>query len=494
MSQSTRRRHTAAGAAVALALAALAVAASAAEPPYQATGIKIGEVTPTSAIVWTRLTRNPQRNPADAPMVKFRYEEKPGRKRRIAFRLKVLELIYPEGMTAADIRDAAPGAPGEVRVALKSRRQQSWRFTPWQAVDPDRDFTRQFPLKGLKPGAEHLVRVECRKDAGSAPGQTVEGRFVTAPPPDAPARVVFTVSTGQGYGSRDCPEGYKIYPQMLRLQPSFFAHTGDIVYYDRLAKSLALARYHWQRTYSLPTNVAFHRQVASYFVKDDHDTWQDDCYPTMTRQNMGTFTFAQGLAVFREQVPMGERTYRTCRWGSDLQVWLVEGRDFRSGNREPDGPDKTIWGAEQKAWFKRTVKASDATFRVLISPTPLVGPDRPTKADNHSNKAFAHEGRELRRFIAAQKHMAVVCGDRHWQYVSVDPDSGCREYSCGPVSHKHAGGWRQTDFVKTHHRYLKVCGGFLAGTVERLDGVPTLTFRHYDPDGKLLHEDRLRAE
>ena len=27
-------------------------------PPYQATGFKVGEVTDTSAIVWTRLTRN----------------------------------------------------------------------------------------------------------------------------------------------------------------------------------------------------------------------------------------------------------------------------------------------------------------------------------------------------------------------------------------------------------------------------------------------------
>ena len=46
---------------------------------------------------------------------------------------------------------------------------------------------------------------------------------------------------------------------------------------------------------------------------------------------------------------MGEQTYRTFRWGKDLQIWLVEGRDFRSPNNMPDGPDKTIWGAEQKA-------------------------------------------------------------------------------------------------------------------------------------------------
>ena len=79
---------------------------------------------------------------------------------------------------------------------------------------------------------------------------------------------------------------------------------------------------------------------------------------------------------------MGERTHRTIRWGKDLQIWLVEGRDFRSPNTMPDGPGKTIWGKEQKQWFFDTVKASDATFRILLSPTPIVGPDRKNKNDN----------------------------------------------------------------------------------------------------------------
>jgi phosphodiesterase/alkaline phosphatase D-like protein len=89
---------------------------------------------------------------------------------------------------------------------------------------------------------------------------------------------------------------------------------------------------------------------------------------------------------------------------------MVEGRDFRSPNTMPDGPDKTIWGAEQKAWFKRTVEASDAAFRVLISPTPVIGPDRERKNDNHANEGFTHEGNELRQFIAEQKNMVVVTG------------------------------------------------------------------------------------
>ncbi len=468
-------------------------------PPYQANGVKVGEVTPTSAIVWTRLTREPERrNDGTAWRAPKLVDglEGPRNARKVGI---VPGSQMPEGRTLDDMDGAVPGAPGEVRVVVQSDEDPAAAAasTPWAAVDPQRDFTRQFALGGLRPDTRYRFRVECRAGSDAAPGPTVEGSFRTAPRPDEPARVVFTVVTGQGYHDRDCPGGYKAYPAMLALEPSFFVHTGDIVYYDSprpVAQNAAQARHHWHRTYSLPTVVEFHRQVPSYFIKDDHDTWQDDCWPAMQNKLMGEFTFDEGKAIFLEQVPMGESTYRTVRWGKDLQVWMVEGRDFRSPNPMPDGPEKTIWGEKQKQWFKETVDRSDATFRVLISPTPLVGPDRSTKADNHSNKAFTHEGNELRDFIAGRKNTFVACGDRHWQYVSVDPDSGVREYSCGPISDEHAGGWSQDQFIATHHKYLNVIGGFLSIAVERVEGKPTIVFRHHGVDGKVLNEDRIAAD
>jgi alkaline phosphatase D len=128
---------------------------------------------------------------------------------------------------------------------------------------------------------------------------------------------------------------------------------------------------------------------------------------------------------------------------------------------------------------------------MLISPTPLVGPDRENKKDNHSNAGFTHEGNELRSFIAAQKNMVVICGDRHWQYVSQDLKTGVREYSCGPASNEHAGGWKN-EYRRPEHKYLNVTGGFLAVTVDRVDGKPTAVFRHYSVDGEILNEDKLQ--
>jgi alkaline phosphatase D len=204
---------------------------------------------------------------------------------------------------------------------------------------------------------------------------------------------------------------------------------------------------------------------------------------------MAPLTFAEGLRLFREQVPMGEKTYRTYRWGKGLQVWMVEGRDFRSANPMPDGPNKSIWGAEQKRWLFKTLQESDADWKVIISPTPIVGPDRSKKADNHANKAFQTEGDEVRNWIArnGKGRLFLACGDRHWQYHSVHPGTKVEEFSCGPASDKHAGGSPGLD--KDYHRFHRVKGGFLSVSVTWKDRVSQIALRLHDVHGKVMYEN-----
>jgi alkaline phosphatase D len=75
----------------------------------------------------------------------------------------------------------------------------------------------------------------------------------------------------------------------------------------------------------------------------------------------------------------------------------------------------------------------------------------------------------------------------------VDEKTGAREYSCGPASDKHAGGWTN-DMRFPEHKYLNVIGGFLAVIADRSEGKPILIFRHYNVDGDILNEERLAAQ
>lgn len=456
--------------------------------PYFATGIKIGEVTQTEAIVWTRLTENPERvgNDALMPDVKYKDPETGELIERRGRPNTPPVVTYPDGYTVDNIQGATPGSEGWVRLKYKIQDKEEWAEIDWQAVDPQKTFTHQFQLSGLTAGVTYELLAEASPD-GKNVSASIEGGFKTPAPANVPAEVNFIVTTGTSYPDVDSESGYKIYPNSLKLDPEFFVHTGDIVYYDGMGKTADLARWHWDRMYSYPNNINYHRQVTSYFIKDDHDTWMNDCYPGMETLFMGEFTYEEGTRIFLYEVPMGEKTYRTIRWGKDLQIWLVEGRDYRSPNPSPDGPGKTIWGKEQMEWFKSTVQQSDATYKVLISPTPIVGPDRGNKNDNHANIGFKYEGDMLRKFISQQENMVTVCGDRHWQYVSKDAETGLLEFSCGPGSDAHAGGWSQ-DNKLPEHIYLNVVGGFLEGSVSQIDGNPALVFRHYGSNGELLNE------
>lgn len=445
--------------------------------PYMGNGIKTGEVDSDSAIVWGRLTAVPDML---SDGLKFRDDDGVGGKR--------LELL-------PRMVGSVPGAEGQLRVVYWPERRPEQRvYTNWEDVDGSTDHTHQFRLKHLEPATKYHVRVEGRLDGPDDPEiSAFDGTFRTAPRADVDSTANIAIVTCQDYHRRDDPaNGHTVYSTMEKFGLDFLVHTGDQEYYDLarpFATTVEAARFKWHRIYAEPFLREFHRNNAAYFMKDDHDTLRDDCWPG---QRFGDLTFAQGLAIRREQLPTGPMPYRTVRWGRDVELWLMEGREFRTPNTIPDGPDKSIWGSAQKQWFYETFGKSGATFRILVSPTPLVGPDKPGKADNHANDAFKHEGNELRAFLAAQKNTIVVCGDRHWQYVSVDPVTGLREYSVGPTSDAHAGLFSE-DQRTNMHQYLNIKGGFFHIEVFRDGDIPKIALRHRGVDGTVYHEEIMEA-
>jgi arylsulfatase A-like enzyme/phosphodiesterase/alkaline phosphatase D-like protein len=422
-------------------------------------GIKIGEVRDTSAVLWTRLTRHP-----------------------IALtRIPEWDPERPHWRV--------PGARGEVRFAYwPSAQPDSVEHTDWVEVGPESDFCAQVTLADLAPATEYTLRAEGRaKDLAPA---HFPGSFTTAPRAEAAQPITFVVSTCQDFPRRDdLTEGHRIYRSMLALDPSFFVQAGDTLYYDKpgpLAKDIRTARYKWNRMYALPNLRAFHAEVPSYWMHDDHDVLKNDCWPG---QSYGEFTWEQGLQVWREQIPQSDMPYRTFRWGKHLQIWLPEGREYRSPNRLPDGPHKTILGEQQWQWLEQSLRDSDATFKLYVSATPVVGPDRKGKNDNHANAGFAYEGARLRSLLEATPGCVVVNGDRHWQYHSIDPQTGLQEFGCGAASDAHAGGFNKSK-QEDWQPFLRVAGGFASISVSASSAI----VRHHDVDGAVVHEVVIAAD
>jgi alkaline phosphatase D len=85
-------------------------------------------------------------------------------------------------------------------------------------------------------------------------------------------------------------------------------------------------------------------------------------------------------------------------------------------------------------------------------------------------------------------NLVVVNGDRHWQYHSVDPETGLHEFSCGAISDSHASHF---PYDPKYHRFLRIKGGFITVSVEGTDASPKLLVRHHDVDGKVVQQAEL---
>jgi len=392
-------------------------------------------------------------------------------------------------------------------------------MTDWIDAVQEKDFIIKKKVSGLVPGTDYYYRLHYGEDVGTVEiGPTCT--FRTLDLPDVEREVRFVAVTGMNYfvfhffpGPPNKPLGYPALETILNMDPDFFVGTGDNVYYDAFpipATTQAAMRNVWHKQFIQPRYVSLFSEVPTYWEKDDHDHRYNDSDTTGDDPPSNEL----GIQTFLEQVPVVDPeepdpiTYRTIRINKLLQIWLTEGRDYRSPNDMPDGPDKTLWGATQKAWLQQTLLASDATFKLLISPTPMVGPDDiflpwpyegQPKRDNHTNPdGFRTEGDAFFSWLETNgflnENFYIICGDRHWKYHSIRPD-GFEEFSTGALVDANSrlgripGDPESTDpdgLIDQPFIDSEATGGFLK--VVLTPGSPaTCEFTFYDENGVMLY-------
>jgi len=425
------------------------------------------------------------------------------------------------------------GMPGVARFEISTNVDfgDVVEITNWIDATADRDYIVKTRVGGLTPGTQYFYRVIYGPDSEHVViGPTRS--FATHVGAGVEVETNFMVVTGmnyfrffddpaRAYTGPDKSLGYPALPAMLSMTPDFFIGTGDNVYYDVPLEGRAdtepAMRKKWHEQFGKQRFIDFFAEVPTYWEKDDHDYRYDDSDNTNTfarGPNGETPSPQLGKDIFLEQLPVVDPaaqnpvTYRTHRVSEDLQIWLVEGRDYRSANAAEVGPDKTLWGVEQFSWLKQTLSESDATFKILISPTPLIGPDDAIngasgtiKRDNHSNVGgFRRERDEFFAWLTENdfldQNFYIVCGDRHWQYHSRHPD-GFEEFATGAIIDGNSRMGRQPGdpesndpdaLIAQPYTYDEPTGGFLSVTITPGD-VPTAAFRFYNEQGALMYED-----
>ncbi len=269
-----------------------------------------------------------------------------------------------------------------------------------------RDFTARRVVEGLPVGADLYYRLTLEDlQETSSLSEPVTGHFRTAPAQKRDIRFLWSGDmVGQGYGINPDRGGIPIFKTMLERQPDFFLHSGDTIYADSVcpaewkspdgtlwknivteAKSKVAATLDdFRGCYQynlLDENVRrFHSQVAQVWQWDDHEVVNNWSPGKDVKGGIGPLS-AAATQAFLEYAPIRphpqetERIYRKLSYGPLLDVFLIDMRSYRaanSHNRQPaEGPETEFLGAEQRAWLKRELKASRATWKIIASDMPI---------------------------------------------------------------------------------------------------------------------------
>ena len=443
-----------------------------------------------------------------------------------------MRLVSSKTLIEGDV----PGAWGVAEFSLhRADSGDLFRVEEVYAL-PQRDFIARVHFTNLDPGTRYICvtrfgasakelragpKLEFRTHPGAAQAQPVSFVVVTGMNyakfhgDDRIDRAQHLIENNtrlpKPYAGPDKHLGYPALASILALEPDFFVGTGDNIYYDTpdnpRAQTIPEMRRKWHEQFVQPRYQDLFAKVPTFWMVDDHDYRVDDC------DNSGEYLPLPetGRRILLEQLPYAPfdapaaKTYRTHRVSRDLQIWLPENRFYRSPNAVADGPHKTIWGAEQRQWLMQSLVASDARFKLLISPTPMIGPDDLRKKDNHCDVGgFQHERDAFFRFLKEnqlnEQNFFMVCGDRHWQYHALDA-SGFEEFSCGALVDANSrlgrlpGDPQGTDpdaTIKHLHQQTERSGGFLLIRCEPAASKDSasLTFEFFDEQGTLLYQHR----
>lgn len=314
-------------------------------------------------------------------------------------------------------------------------------------LTPDHDLAGKVLVEDLPAGQQIFYRVTLEDlYSHKARSEPAVGSFTTAP--RKRRDVSFTWSgdlAGQGWGINPDIGGYRIFKTMAELEPDFFLCSGDTIYADGpLTETVALPGGRTWRNVVTPAKSkvaetlddfrgafaynllddnlrAFAASVPQINQWDDHET-HNNWYPGQIladdryTEKRADVLAARAHQAFFEWLPIAPghrdevgRIYRRISYGPLLDVFMLDMRTYKDPNGTDVYADPAIGilGSAQRAWLKRELAASRATWKVIANDLPLglVVPDTPgtfegvSQGDNGPPKGRELEFAEILRFV-----------------------------------------------------------------------------------------------
>lgn len=328
------------------------------------------------------------------------------------------------------------------------------------------DYTLTVPLEGLNPSTHYryhvLVGAADQPQEPLAGHLAAKGEFRTLPDDRASVAVTFAWSGDLG-GQKRCrqgADGYPIFNVIDREHPDFFLFLGDTIYADDVCpsppnepgadfKATTLQTYRLRHRYQRGADALrrFLETTPVYVTWDDHEVQNNFAGPYDEQMPIGRQALREYWPIF-SPADDPHRLYRRVRYGADLELFILDTRQYRSRNADSDGPTKTMLGSTQLTWLLDGLRASTATWKVIVTSVPLSIPKGDSRNPGNDGWAGGRDGTgfERERQVIVDtilghkvKNVVFLGGDVHLVQVSAyDPDqdgvADFHEYVVGPLS------------------------------------------------------------
>ena len=339
--------------------------------------------------------------------------------------------------------------------------------TARMVTGPDTDYTASISLDGAVPATlyrYHVLVSRIGESTAAGPATVAaQGEFTTLPDAQRSAPVVFAWSGDLG-GQQRCRQGaggYPVFDTLRRQDLDFFLFLGDTIYSDDTCpsppnepgadfKASTLAEYRARHRYQRGAESLrrFLESVPVYVIWDDHEVRNNFAGPFDDQMPAGRQALREYWPIVS---PAGDpnRMYRVVRYGADLELFILDTRQYRSRNADQDGPAKTMLGAAQLQWLLNGLTHSTATWKVIATSVPLsipkgggaTEPGYDGWAGEADGTGFERERQVIVDAILGQrlKNVVFLGGDVHWvQANAYDPDQDgvidFHEFIAGPLS------------------------------------------------------------
>ncbi|KAI5199388.1 Metallo-dependent phosphatase [Aureobasidium subglaciale] len=321
-----------------------------------------------------------------------------------------------------------------VHLEYRPRGSTEWTAHQVQSLQVANDFTATYKLDGLDPETLYDYRTNASHT----------GSFVTSQVNRKRWSMIASSCIKPGFPYNPVADPLRIHglehvsDYLKTKKAEFMLFLGDFIYVD-LPLNLGQKNEDYRRAYRQVYKSSSWSEVLwslpFLHTYDDHEFQNDWASNTsgIFQQAVEPFYAYQGQANPEPIVP--GHSYFSFERG-DVSFFVLDARRYRDDSSRPDGPDKTMLGAEQLeallSWIRNTVGV-----KVVVSSVPFTRNWR--GAEEHDSWAgYLYEREKILTQMWSVGGGIIISGDRHehatTEFPSPDGTANVIEFSTSPLS------------------------------------------------------------